>query len=426
MMPREREILELASVSITFNVQLAQLLEALEEEKEKKRQEAQNRRRNRRNARRRRFWVRPWLLRRPTRGHYDQLLEELQSEDRQSYKNFLRVSPAMFREILEKVGPKIQKEDTFWRKSLPPGLKLALTLRYLATGNSYKSFMFDFRVASNTICKIIPEACEAIIDVYGEEVINCPTSPDEWREVAEAFASRWNFPNCIGAIDGKHVAIKCPANGGSLYYNYKGFHSIVLLALVDADYKFLFVDVGANGAGSDGGVFAETSLREGLEDDSIGLPPPEPLPGDEQGTPVPYFMVGDDAFPLRSWLMKPLPLRNMTKEQRIFNYRLSRARRVVENAFGVLANRFRCLLTTMPQKPKIVEAIVLACCCLHNLMRIRYPAAQNVMMDQEDRVTHAFVPGNWREGGELENGTAKEEITPLKMPSNNASTWLTM
>ena len=141
----------------------------------------------------------------------------------------------------------------------------------------------------------------------------------------------------MGALDGKHIAIRCPANGGSLYYNYKGFHSIVLMGLVDADYKFIYVSIGASASGSDGGVFAETDLKATLEDGSIGLPEPSPLPNDDK--PMPYHIVADDAFPLKTWLMKPLPQRKMTVEQRIFNYRLSRARRVVENAFGLLAAR---------------------------------------------------------------------------------------
>ena len=72
---------------------------------------------------------------------------------------------------------------------------------------------------------------------------------------------------------------------------------------------------------------------------------------------MPYFIIGDDAFPLRTWLMKPFSRRNLENDQRIFNYRLSRARRIVENAFGILANIFQCLRTTMRQQPKTVESI---------------------------------------------------------------------
>lgn len=78
-------------------------------------------------------------------------------------------------------------------------------------------------------------------------LLQCPQSPEEWKQVADGFASRWQYYNCLGALDGKHVAVRCPPNSGSYYYNYKGFYSIILMALVDSDYKFIYVDIGANG-----------------------------------------------------------------------------------------------------------------------------------------------------------------------------------
>ncbi|XP_073450782.1 cyclic AMP-responsive element-binding protein 3-like protein 3 isoform X2 [Aquarana catesbeiana] len=87
-----------------------------------------------------------------------------------------------------------------------------------------------------------------------------PSTPQEWQTVASHFAQRWDFPNCRGAIDRKHVHIVPPPNSGSYYYNYKGFNSIVMLAVVSANYDFLYVDVGKNGRMSDGGVIAQTEF----------------------------------------------------------------------------------------------------------------------------------------------------------------------
>ena len=87
-----------------------------------------------------------------------------------------------------------------------------------------------------------------------------PKTEEEWKRISTEFSSRWNFPHCVGAMDGKHIAIKCPANSGSNFYNYKNFFSIVLFAIVDADYKFLYVDVGRNGRISDGGILANWLL----------------------------------------------------------------------------------------------------------------------------------------------------------------------
>jgi len=121
-----------------------------------------------------------------------------------SIKNFLRVDPDIFMELLHRVGPRIEKHDTFFGRALPPELKLAVTLRYLAIGDSYKSLAYSFRVAFNTISIFIPEICQAIIDEYSSEVLVCPNTPDGWKEVALGFqCNRWNFPHVIGAIDGK-------------------------------------------------------------------------------------------------------------------------------------------------------------------------------------------------------------------------------
>lgn len=96
-------------------------------------------------------------------------------------------------------------------------------------------------------------------------------------------------------------------------------------------------------------------------------------------------------------MQKPFSLRGMSREERIYNYRLSRARRVVENAFGILSNRFRVLLTTMQHTPSTVRLITTACICLHNLMRIKYPTMQNQLVDTED-ANHNLIPGEWRQG----------------------------
>ena len=349
---------------------------------------------NRRVQRRRRaVWVRPWLERRIELGQYSRLMEELQVEDVRAFKNFMRMDPEMFHELLGRMTPRLTKIDTFCRKALSPGLKLSITLRYLASGDSYHSLMYGFRVPHNSISLIVKEVCNAIVDEYADEVIEAPTTEQQWRRTADQFSRRWQFHHCLGAIDGKHIAIQCPRKAGSEFYNYKGFHSIILMALVDADYKFSWVDVGSNGSAGDAQVFNKSELKECLEADTVGVPAPEPLPHDDKC--MPFFIVGDDAFALRTWLMKPFSKRELTLAETIFNYRLSRARRIVENAFGILAHRFRCLLTTMRQRPQTVGSIALACVCLHNLIRMRYPAMHYADLDQEDP-DHNVVPGAWR------------------------------
>ncbi len=294
--------------------------------------------------------------------------------------------------------------DTNYCKSLSPDLRLAITLRHLAAGDSYRSLMYGFRVAHNSIVPIVPQVCEAIVAEFGPELLSCPQTEEGWLSVAKDFSDKWQLHHCLGALDGKHVAINCPPDRGSLYYNYKGFHSIILMALVDANYKFLWVEVGAHGSAGDAHIFNNGELKEAIDSQAIHFPPPEPLPHDDKD--MPYFIVGDDAFALRSWLQKPFSNRQLTMKQRVFNYQLSRARRVVENAFWILSNRFRCMQRTLQQRPKVVGSMVLACICLHNLLRERRPNDIRQEADQEDE-DHNIVPGAWRQNTPLEGGASE-------------------
>lgn len=183
---------------------------------------------------------------------------------------------------------------------------------------------------------------------------------------------------CLGSIDGKHIAFRPPRSSGSFYYNYKGYHSIVLMAISDANYKFTYIDVGVNGRISDGGVFRECSFKKAMDLNILSFPKNKNMPG--QSIKVPYVFLADDAFSLSTRIMKPFPNRGLTREKRIFNYRLSRARRVVENAFGILSNRFRVLLNPINLSADKVETIVLATCVLHNFLaekNHRYTEVEN-------------------------------------------------
>jgi hypothetical protein len=192
-----------------------------------------------------------------------------------------------------------------------------------------------------------------------------PKCEGSWHAIAEEFNTKWQFPHCVGALDGKHVAILTPADSGSLYFNYKQFNSIVLLALVDANYRFLYVDIGSYGRVSDGGVFNNSSLGQALKNNSLNIPPPGSV---TDTISLPFVVLADDAFALKPYMMKPYANRGLTREQRVFNYRLSRGRRVVENAFGILSQRFRVFSRAIPLKPEKVEVVTMAACCVHNFL----------------------------------------------------------
>jgi hypothetical protein len=98
-----------------------------------------------------------------------------------------------------------------------------------------------------------------------ERTFQLPNNSKEWISIAQNHNNKWNFPHCIEAIDGKHIVKQCPGNSGSEFFNYKGAFSIVLMALLDANYMFSYIDIGCQGRISDGGGFRNTSLYKKLE-----------------------------------------------------------------------------------------------------------------------------------------------------------------
>ncbi|KAK4302017.1 hypothetical protein Pmani_025869 [Petrolisthes manimaculis] len=202
------------------------------------------------------------------------------------------------------VSPEIQKQNTHLREAIPPEQRLSVTLRYLATGESRRSLGFQYRISHNLISKIIPEVSSAIFTSLKQNYLKLPTTKEEWFAVAHDFHSMWNFPNCIGAMDGKRFLLTKPSNTGALYYDYKSHHSMIMLALVDANYKFLFVDVGTQGRASDAGVWEKCILREYLEGERLDVPAAASLPY-APSVKTPFVIVGDDAFPAQSVPIHP-------------------------------------------------------------------------------------------------------------------------
>lgn len=264
-----------------------------------------------------------------------------------------------------------------------------LTLRFLATGETFQSLSYSTRIAQCTISKFVPAVlnaiCVALLGKYLKVNLDCnklvqlqdlnnllkvPATKKQWEAIAQDFYNQWQIPNVIGAMDGKHIVFRPPKSAGSHYYNYKGTHSIVLLALVDANYSFIYINVGTNGRVSNGGVYDDCDFSIALNQTTLNIPDDKPLPG--MLIPVPHVILADAAFPLQRH-MKPYHIRNMTAEQRIFNSRLSRGRRVVENAFGILANRFRVLLQPINLSRDKVVLITQACCALHNFLKQEDP-----------------------------------------------------
>lgn len=247
----------------------------------------------------------------------------------------LRMSKELFDVLLRYVEPFITHSKNH---ALPISTaeRLALTLRYLATGDSQQTICYSFRIGKSTLSNIIKETCLAIWTGLKDIYLLLPSSPTQWEKIASGFNNDLQLKNCIGALDGKHIRIQAPKHSGSEFYNYKGYFSIVLLAVCDSQYKFLMIDVGASGHQNDGGILRNSSFWKYLTEGKLNIPNSTL----ENGYHIPFYFVGDEAFPLRTDLMRPYPGRMLTKEKVIFNYRLSRGR-TIENTFGILSNRWQ-------------------------------------------------------------------------------------
>ena len=147
---------------------------------------------------------------------------------------------------------------------------------------------------------------------------------------------------------------------------------MVLLAIVDAKYQFLMCDFGTNGRVSDGGVLQNTKFFEKLQDKLLKIPTEENIRNTSRS--LPYVFVADDAFPLRVDMIKPFRQADLICQHRkIYNYRVSRTRRIVENAFGIMASRFRIFHTQINLGPEKIHSVVMASCVLHNFLMKSVP-----------------------------------------------------
>ncbi|CAD7081568.1 unnamed protein product [Hermetia illucens] len=164
---------------------------------------------------RRRVWSKSWYLNRPELSH-SHLVKELEISAPSDFKNFLRMDSETYNELLRKVSPLIKKQDTIMRDAISPNERLSAILWFLASGQTFGGLKLLTAISPQSLGVLIMETCSAIIKVLKTYI---KLAADEWKAVATEFGDRWNFPKCIGALDGKHAQIKKPNWSGSYYFN---------------------------------------------------------------------------------------------------------------------------------------------------------------------------------------------------------------
>uniref|UniRef100_A0A8C3XM02 Putative nuclease HARBI1 n=1 Tax=Chelydra serpentina TaxID=8475 RepID=A0A8C3XM02_CHESE len=283
----------------------------------------------------------PWSLYGPILflpNWWDRIVLQVWDES-QWLQNFC-MRKGTFMELCELLSHALKRQDTRMRAALTIQKRVAIALWKLATPDSYRSVANQFGVGKSTVGVAV---ARAIVDLLLHKVVTL----GDVQAIIDGFAAM-GFPNCGGAIDGTHIPILGPEHQGGQYINRKGYFSMVLQALVDHKGRFTNINVGWPGKVHDARVFKNSGLFKRLQ----------------QGMPT--VILGDPAYPLMPWLMKPYT-GALDTEKELFNYRLSKCRMVVECAFGRLKARWRSLLTRSDLSPKNIPIVIAACCVLHNL-----------------------------------------------------------
>ncbi|XP_069623814.1 uncharacterized protein [Ranitomeya imitator] len=266
------------------------------------------------------------------------------------------MSQETFRDLLSCVQGAIRRQDTQLRRAIPAEERLLVTLRFLATGETLSSLHFQYRLGISTLSGIVADTCRALQNVLRDEFIPLPTS-EMWLEIADKFWRVCNFPKGLGAVDRKHIRITKPTRSGLKYFNYVKYSRCGL--------SLYHQDIGTFGRGNDSQAFKNSDMGQRLHGKKINFLLPRPLPN-TQGPPLPFVIVGDEAFQICENLLKPYSSRDLNHTNRNFNYRLTRARRTVECAFSILVSKWRILGTAINLKTETVDEVIKACVVLHN------------------------------------------------------------
>ncbi|XP_051579062.1 uncharacterized protein gpr132a isoform X1 [Myxocyprinus asiaticus] len=293
-----------------------------------------------------------------------------------------RVSRETFKSICTTVKPALERRDTAFRLCIPLEKRVAIALYKLASTSEYRTVGNLFAVSQTSVCRCVHEFCKAVITLLRPKLIQTPNQA-KLAEMADYFEERFGIPQCVGAIGGSHIPILKPPQYQSDLHNRKGWHSIILQAVVDGKGMFWDLNIGQSGREHNVGDLRNSRLWAWATTSNA-------FSGRVRnicGTNVGYFILGDSAYPLQNWLLKPYPdTGRLTEGQEQYNIRTSRARCVVVRAFGKLKGRWKCLSKRNDCSVNVVVDMVETCCTLHNLCELHMERFVPEWGDGEDTV----------------------------------------
>lgn len=279
------------------------------------------------------------------------------------WKENFQVTRETFQFICTAVAPVIQRQDTILRAAIPVETRTAIGLWRLAIGDSYCSCGLMFGIAKSTAIGVCKDFIQALCQLK-DQFIKFPTCPAQVSEKIQGFREKSTFPNVVGAIDGTHIPIRAPKENHEDYFNRKHYYSFIVQGIVDASGAYLSVSTGFPGSMHDARGLRLSNFCSLAEEKRILTMPCM----DINGTQIRPLILGNSAYPLKSWLMRPFQDNGaLTATHRHFNMELSKVRIVVEHGFGQTKARWRCLDKRIDEDTMKIPHTVTACCVLQNI-----------------------------------------------------------
>ena len=308
-----------------------------------------------------------------------------------------------FLQLVQIVEPEIRKRNTVFRHAISPAKLVAIALWRLAGGASFRTIAAHFDVGKSTCVTITKEFCKAL-NRLAINYIRFPSNGDETARAIALFQDECKIPQAVGAIDGTHIEIIAPDEPFD-YFDRHHRYSVTMQAVVGENLMFLDTAIGYPGSMHDARILRASNIFTKAENGEILKEPAVTLNGET----VRPLLLGDGAYPLLPWLLKPYPINViLNRSQKRFNKTLSSARSAVERAFGILKARWRILLKRLDNKFCNIPEVILTCCILHNFCQ----QAGEEFDDDEvlQRIIALEREADSEPNGQIQNGAAQNPL----------------
>lgn len=311
------------------------------------------------------------------------------------FRSRVRVSRSLFQHLCETLGPRLMKQTTNMRQPISVERRILASLYRLGHAGGSMEISDLFGMARNTLSPMLREFVDAVLIQLGPIYVQWPETPAQLQQLADGFFAVQGIPNAVGAIDGSHIPVISPREWPVDYYNRKGFHSILLQGVVDADYKFWHYDIGRPGCMHDYKMFTLSDLHERMERGELGQ----------------YALLGDAAYQPRLNMLTPFmgTKEGLTPDKAFWNYIQSSSRMAVECAFGILKGRWGGIALLLNVELDFACKVVAACIVLHNMCRVHKEAFQQTWFEETTRELARL--GGKGSRSRRENAAAAGEVT---------------